>query len=224
MHILVVEDDTKIANVLRRGLLEERYAVDIAPDGEEALYKIDINSYDLIILDLMIPKIDGLTVCKKVRRNDSNIPILMLTARDRINDRVTGLDAGADDYLVKPFAFTELLARIRALLRRGREADPTVLTIDTLSLDPATQTVTRRNKEIELTAREYSLLEYFMRNKNRVLSRQQILEHVWDYSYEGLSNIVETYIKYVRRKIRLSESDPELIHTKRGSGYIMKVG
>jgi len=222
MQILIIEDEKKIANFLRRGLIEERYAVDIAFDGEEALYKYDINEYDLIIIDLMIPKIDGLTVCQKIRNNNPNIPILILTAKDSIEDKIKGLDSGADDYMTKPFSFSELSARIRALLRRGNKADPTILIIDDLVLNPATKVVTRRNKIIDLTAREYSLLEYFMRNQNIVLTKTKILEHVWDYSYEGLSNVVETYVKYLRKKLRVDGKAKELIHTIRGLGYILK--
>jgi DNA-binding response OmpR family regulator len=224
MQILVVEDEEKIANFLRRGLLEESYAVDIADNGEDALYKFDVNqTYDLILLDLMIPKIDGITVCRKIRAKNPNIPILMLTAKDAVENKVAGLDAGADDYVTKPFSYAELSARIRALLRRGNKADPVILQIDTLTLDPATHTANRNNKTIPLTSREYALLEYFMRNQNRVLTKTQLLEHVWDYNYDGLSNIIETYVKYIRQKIQASPKDKELIHTLRGSGYIMKV-
>lgn len=222
MQILVVEDEKKIACFLRRGLLEEHYAVDLAHDGEEALYKSEINEYDCIILDIMLPKVDGLTVCKKIRARNQNVPILLLTARDQVEDKIAGLDAGADDYVSKPFSFEELLARIRALMRRGNKVDPVILSIDTLTLDPATKTAERNGKQLNLTAREYSLLEYFMRNQNRVLTKTQLLEHVWDYNYDGFSNIVETYVKYVRRKIKTSPADAELIHTRRGTGYIMR--
>lgn len=222
MQILIVEDEEKIANFLRRGLLEEGYAVDIAGDGENALYKFDINEYDLTILDLLIPKVDGITVCRKIRVVNTSIPVLVLTAKDAIEDRVKGLDAGADDYMVKPFSFSELLARVRALLRRGKKADPTVLTIDNLSLDPATRTAKRGNTTIVLTTREYALLEYFMRNPDRVLTKSELLEHVWDYNYDGLSNILETYVKYLRKKLKVNPNDKELIHTMRGSGYILR--
>ncbi len=222
MHILIVEDELKIANFLRRGLKEEHYAVDVAYDGEDALDKFEINAYDLILLDLMIPKIDGIAVCKKIRSLNTNIPILMLTAKDSVESKVAGLDAGADDYLTKPFSFAELSARVRALLRRGtRAGDHVVLEIDDLRLNPATKQVTRNNKSIALTAREFALLEYFMRNPNTVLTKTQLLEHVWDYSYDGLSNIVETYVKYLRKKLHLNAKAKELIHTRRGSGYIM---
>jgi DNA-binding response OmpR family regulator len=222
MQILIVEDEEKITNFLRRGLLEENYAVDISRDGDDALYKFDINEYDVIILDLMIPKIDGVKVCRKIREKNTNIPILMLTAKDSVENKIAGLDAGADDYVTKPFSFSELVARIRALLRRGNKADPTILKIANLELNPATKTAKRGNKLITLTAREYGLLEYFMRHQNIVLTKTQLLEHVWDYNYDGLSNIVETYVKYIRQKISTVSRDKELIHTLRGSGYIMK--
>jgi DNA-binding response OmpR family regulator len=220
MQILIVEDEEKIVNLLRRGLLEERYAVDIARDGEEALYKFEINEYNLILLDLMIPKVNGIEVCKKIRKTNTSIPILMLTAKDAVEDKIIGLDAGADDYVTKPFSFSELVARIRALLRRGKRADPVILHLDALTLNPATKTAKRGVKNIVLTTREYELLEYFMRNQKVVLTKTQILEHVWDYNYEGLSNIVETYVKYLRKKLRTTPKDKELIHTRRGSGYI----
>lgn len=222
MQVLIIEDEGKIANILRKGLLEEFYNVDIARNGEEGLEKVSINSYDFVILDLMIPKVDGLTVCKRVREKNSTIPILILTAKDDVSDKIAGLDAGADDYVTKPFSFSEISARIRALLRRGNKADPIILTLADVTLNPASKAVTRNDYDISLTAREYRLLEYFMRNPNMVLSKTQLLEHVWEYQYEGLSNIVETYIKYLRKKLRVPPDVKELIHTKRGIGYIMK--
>lgn len=222
MQILIVEDEEKIANFLRRGLLEESYAVDIANDGEDALYKFNINEYDLVILDLLIPKINGISVCRKIREVNTSIPIMVLTAKDAIEDKIKGLDAGADDYMTKPFSFSELSARVRALIRRGKKADPTVLTIDDLSLDPSTRTAKRGDTTIILTMREYALLEYFMRNPNRVLTKTELLEHVWDYSYDGLSNILETYVKYLRKKLKVHPKDKELIYTMRGSGYILR--
>ena len=224
MQILIVEDEAKIANFLKRGLLEESYAVDIAGDGEDALYKFEINEYDLIILDLLIPKVDGISVCRKIREVNTSVPIIMLTAKDATGDKVKGLDAGADDYMTKPFSFSELSARVRALLRRGKKADPTILTIANLSLNPATRTAKRGNKTIVLTTREYALLEYFMRNPDRVITKTELLEHVWDYNYDGLSNILETYVKYLRKKIMVHPNDKELIHTMRGSGYILREG
>lgn len=220
MQILIVEDEDKIANLLRRGLLEEHYTVDLARDGEEALYKFEINQYDLILLDLMIPKVSGIDVCKKIRTTNTSVPILMLTAKDAVDDKINGLDAGADDYVTKPFAFSELVARIRALFRRGKQADPTILSLDNLTLNPATKTAKRGESTIFLTAREYALLEYFMRNPHVVLTKTHILEHVWDYNYEGLSNIVETYVKYLRKKLQSNPRDSQLIHTRRGSGYM----
>ena len=224
MQILIVEDERKIAEVLRRGFLEERYQADIAFNGEEALYKFAVNSYDLVVLDLMIPKVSGIEVCRKIREKNSGLPVLMLTARDAVEDKVAGLDAGADDYLTKPFSFVELLARIRALLRRGKTADPTVMSLGELVLDPATKGVSRGPQKIDLTAREFALLEYFMRYPNIVLTKTRLLEHVWDCNYDGLSNVVETYVKYLRKKIRTRSDDPELIHTRRGSGYVLKIG
>lgn len=222
MQILIVEDEEKIANFLRRGLMEESYGVDIAQSGEEALYKFEINTYDCIILDIMLPKGDGLSVCRTIRTKNTSLPILMLTAKSTIEDRVTGLDAGADDYLTKPFAYTELSARIRALIRRGNKADPVILKIDNLSLDPATKIVTRGNKQLSLTTREFALLEYLMRHINEVVTKTELLEHVWDYNYDGFSNIIETYIKYLRKKLQTSPHDKELIHTMRGSGYALR--
>ncbi len=174
MQILIVEDEEKIANLLRKGLLEERFSVDVARDGEEALYKFEINEYDLIILDLMIPKISGEEVCRTIRKTNTSLPILVLTAKDAVEDKVGSLDAGADDYVTKPFSFAELSARVRALIRRNKKADPVVLTIDNLSLDPATKTATRGGKQILLTAREYALLEYFMRSPNVLLTKTQL--------------------------------------------------
>ena len=222
MQILIVEDEKKIADALQKGLADDLYQVDIASDGEEGLYKTNVNTYDFIILDLMIPKIDGVALCKKIRVKNKNIPILMLTARDDLTDKIIGLDAGADDYVTKPFSIGEISARIRALLRRGNKADAVLLTVRDITLNPATKLVTRDSHVISLTAREYMLLEYFMRNKNSILSKTHLLEHVWDYHYEGISNIVETYIKYLRRKLKITPHTKEAIHTVRGLGYIMK--
>ena len=223
MQILIIEDEKKIANLLSKGLSEERYSVDVANDGEIALEKVSINVYDLILLDLMIPKIDGLTVCKKIREHNTEVPILILTAKDDVQDKIACLDAGADDYVTKPFTFDEVSARMRALLRRGNKSDPVILSIADLSLNPANKNVQREGQTIQLTAREYGLLEYFIRNQNVLLSKSQILEQVWDYQYDGLSNIVETYVKYLRKKLKISPQSKELIHTYRGLGYIMKI-
>jgi len=222
MQVLIIEDEGKIANILRKGLLLDLYNVDIARDGEEALEKVSYNSYDFIILDVMLPKIDGLTVCREIRKKNTTVPILILTAKDDVNDKIAGLDAGADDYVAKPFSYAEISARIRALLRRGNKADPVILTIADITLNPATKAVTRANNVIFLTAREFALLEYLMRNQHIVLTKSQILEHVWDYQYEGLSNIVETYIKYLRKKLKVYPHAQEVIHTVRGTGYSLR--
>lgn len=222
MKILIVEDEKKIAQIIKKGLLQEGYSVDLAFDGEEALEKYDVNEYDLVVLDLMLPKLDGLSVCKEIRSLDPDIPVLMLTAKDSMDDKVLGLDSGADDYMTKPFSFDELFARVRALLRRGKKADMPILSFLDLFLDPSSKTVKRSDKTINLTSREFALLEYFMRNPNRVLTKTQILEHVWDCNYDGFSNIVETYVKYLRKKLRVNDSKSELIFTVRGSGYILK--
>lgn len=223
MQILIVEDEPKIAQLLRRGLLEDKYAVDIATDGQSGLDKFSINEYDLVILDRMLPKLDGLAVCREMRKLNTDVPIIMLTAKGELEDKIAGLDSGADDYVTKPFAFGELTARIRALFRRGSAAMPTVLTLADLTLDPARREVIRNGSLLQLTAREYALLEYLLRNQDMSLSRTQILEHVWDYNYDGLSNIVETYVKYLRKKLQVQPTSVPLIHTVRGYGYAMKV-
>jgi DNA-binding response OmpR family regulator len=201
--------------------VEEHYAVDTAFEGEEGLYLSEINEYDLIVLDLMIPKIDGFGVLKKIRERKNNVPILVLTAKDSIDDTVRGLDAGCDDYLTKPFAFAELLARIRALLRRDKKEKESVLRIADLSLSIVTHKVMRQGKEIELTSKEYALLEYFMRNPEKVLTRTMISEHVWDYHFDSNTNVIDVYVNYLRKKID-KDFDPKLIHTIRGIGYMMK--
>ncbi len=221
MRILVIEDEKKVATFIKKGLVEEHYAVDTAFDGEEGLYLSEINEYDLIVLDLMIPKIDGFGVLKKIRERKNNVPILVLTAKDSIDDTVRGLDAGCDDYLTKPFAFAELLARIRALLRRDKKEKESVLRIADLSLSIVTHKVMRQGKEIELTSKEYALLEYFMRNPEKVLTRTMISEHVWDYHFDSNTNVIDVYVNYLRKKID-KDFDPKLIHTIRGIGYMMK--
>ncbi len=223
MRILVVEDEHKIAAFLQRGLVEEGYAVDLAYDGDEALDWYAIAPYDLIVLDVLLPKRSGIAVCRTLRQRGAHIPILMLTARDAIEDRVAGLDAGADDYLVKPFAFSELLARIRALLRREPTSQPLVLQVEDLTLDPATHVVTRAGEEISLANKEYQILEYLMRNANRVLTRTMIAEHAWDYEFDRDSNVIDVHIRTLRRK--LDEPNPvKLIHTVRGVGYRLTRG
>jgi DNA-binding response OmpR family regulator len=221
MQILIVEDEPRIASLLLRGLKEEGYAVDLARDGVEAIDKFEINSYDLVILDIMLPKKDGLSVCRDIRHQPSDVPILLLTARGTAADSVTGLDSGADDYLSKPFSFDELLARIRALLRRSPQVLPVILSAADLSINTSTREVTRNGSTIALTVREYTLLDYLLRNKGKVLSKAQILDHVWDYNYDGMSNVIETYIKYLRRKLKVSPQSTELIHTHRGHGYVL---
>jgi len=221
MRLLVIEDEKKVASFIKKGLEEEHYAVDVAYDGEEGLYLSETNDYDLVILDLMIPKIHGWDVLKKIRAKRNNVPILVLTARDSIEDKVKGLDSGCDDYLTKPFAFAELLARIRALLRREKAEKEPILRIADLTLSLVTHKVARRGKEIELTSREYTLLEYFMRNPDKVLTRTMISEHVWDYHFDSMTNVIDVYVNYLRRKID-KDFEPKLIHTIRGIGYIMK--
>ena len=221
MRILVVEDEKKVASFIKKGLEEEHYAVDTAPDGEKGLYLAEVNTYDLIVLDLMLPKINGLELLRKVRQNGNNVPILVLTAKDSVDDIVKGLDAGCDDYLTKPFAFSELLARLRALLRRERAEKEPVLKVGDLTLAVTTHKVMRGEKEIELTSKEYALLEYFMRNPDRVLTRTMISEHVWDYHFDSMTNVIDVYVNYLRKKID-KDFEPKLIHTMRGIGYMMK--
>ena len=221
MRILLVEDEEKIANFIERGLKEEHYAVDVVYNGKRALYMADINPYDLIILDLMLPDRDGLSVCESLRSNKIDTPVLMLTAKSDIRDKVIGLDSGADDYLTKPFAFEELLARVRALLRRKRSEKVTMLKIADLELDQRTHKVKRAGKEIKLTSKEYALLEYLMLNAEQVVTRTMISEHVWNEDFDSFTNITDVYINYLRNKIDKG-SDKQLIHTIRGVGYILK--
>jgi two-component system OmpR family response regulator len=222
MRILLVEDEIKMARAIRRGLEQEGYAVDAVGDGEEALFRATESDYDGIVLDLMLPGMDGFAVCRTLRSRDRWAPVLVLTARDAVADRIRGLDAGADDYLVKPFAFGELLARLRALVRRGPGARPAVLKVDDVSLDPAAHRVLRAGQAVELSAREFALLEYLMRHAGEVVSRTRILDHVWDYNYDGLSNVVDVYVGYLRRKLGTSSGEGEpFIRTVRGVGYVV---
>jgi len=223
MRILLVEDDPGVRRFVVKGLREQAYAVDTANTGDEALYQVDVNEYDLIILDVMIPAPDGFEVCRRLRKSGRRMPILMLTARDAVEDRVSGLDRGADDYLTKPFEFRELLARLRALLRRSSELRPPRLTVADLSLDTAAQSATRAGHAISLTHKEYALLEYLVRNSGRVVSRADIAEHVWDETFDPFSNLIEVYINRLRRKIDPDGSSP-LLHTRRGAGYMLKPG
>lgn len=219
MQLLLVEDQKRLAGLLKRSLIEGGYAVDVASDGQEAIDKFDINSYDLIILDIMLPIKDGIEVCQEIRRSNTDIPILMLTALDGVDDRIKGLDSGADDYLVKPFSDGELSARVRALLRRSSNGRPTILTIGELVLNPATKNVTYKGVLLPLTAKEYTLLSYFMYHAGELLSKNDLLEHVWDMNYDGLSNVVETYVRYLRKRLRDVDSSKELITTVRNLGY-----
>lgn len=221
MRVLVVEDEPRIAAFLRQGLTEEGYAVDLAEDGEQAVEFALSAPYDAIVLDILLPKKDGFDVCADLRRRGIRTPILMLTARGAVDDRVRGLDTGADDYLMKPFAFPELLARLRALLRRPPASLPTRLQVGDLVLDPVTRRVERAGRSIELTHREFSLLELFMRHPGQVLSRTQIAEHVWNFNFYHQSNVVDVYVRYLRQKIDQA-FQPRLIHTVRGVGYKME--
>jgi two-component system OmpR family response regulator len=218
MRVLVVEDIEKMAALLRRGLSEDGYAVDVTMTGEDAVWMATEHPYDAVVLDVMLPDLDGFEVCRRIRNGGQWAPVLMLTARDGVTDRVQGLDAGADDYLTKPFAFVELLARLRALIRRGHHERPPVLAIDDLTFDPATKVVRRGDRTIGLTAKELSLLEYFMRHPGEVLSRTRILEHVWDFAYDGDSNVIEVYVRYLREKID-RPFGKDSIQTVRGVGY-----
>jgi two-component system, OmpR family, response regulator MprA len=219
--ILVVEDEEQIASFLRRGLSYEGYEVDVAVDGTSALTRVRENLPDLVILDLMLPEIDGLEVCRRMRAAHSALPILILTARDSVSDRVQGLDAGADDYMVKPFALAELLARIRALLRRIGPGEPEILTFTDLRMDTGTRQTFRGNTLIDLTSKEFDLLELFLRHPRKVLSRETIYDRVWGYDFGGESNIIEVYIRYLRQKLENAEQ-PRLLHTVRGVGYVLR--
>jgi DNA-binding response OmpR family regulator len=222
MRILLIEDNRQLNNSLRLSLVDDGYAVDVAFDGVEGEELAEITPYDIIILDIMLPKKNGLDVCKSLRNQRINTPILMLTARDALEDRVAGLDSGADDYLIKPFALEELRARLRALLRRESSNRGSKLEIDSLSLDPATHFVQRDGNPLELTSKEYALLEYMMRNPNRLITREMAESHVWSYDYDGASNVVDVYIRRLRRKI----DDPyalKLIETVRGAGYRLRM-
>src|SRR5579862_3178708 len=220
MRILLVEDDPGVRRFVVKGLREQAYAVDIAATGEDALYQAEINEYDLIILDVMIPAPDGFEVCRRLRKAGKQMPILMLTARDAVEDRVSGLDRGADDYLTKPFEFRELLARLRALLRRSTELHPPRLSVGSLVLDTAAQSATSGGRPISLTHKEYALLEYLVRNAGRVVSRADIAEHVWDETFDPFSNLIEVYVNRLRRKID-PDGRAELLQTRRGAGYIL---
>ena len=220
MRLLLVEDDARIARFVAKGLREQAYAVDVAATGDDALYQAAVNTYDLVILDVMIPGRDGFAVCRELRKSGQRMPILMLTARDAVEDRIAGLDHGADDYLTKPFEFRELLARLRALLRRSGELHPAKITIADLVLDTGAQSAKRGGRHVTLTAKEYALLEYLARNAGRVVGRAEIAEHVWDETFDPFSNLIEVYINRLRRKIDAESAKP-LLQTRRGAGYVL---
>jgi len=220
MRILLVEDDSRIARFVAKGLREQAYAVDVVANGEGALEQVSVNTYDLVILDVMIPPPDGFEVCRRLRKSGVRVPILMLTARDTTDDRVRGLDTGADDYLTKPFEFRELLARLRALLRRSGELRPSRIEIEDLVLDTAAQTAARAGKQIPLTTKEYAMLEYLARSAGRVVGREEISEHVWDETFDPFTNTIEVYVNRLRHKIDEHAAKP-LIHTRRGAGYML---
>ncbi len=221
MRVLIVEDEVKMASLIRRGLRDEGLSADVAITGEDALWMAESTEYDTIVLDVMLPGIDGFETCRRLRDAGVWVPVLMLTARDAIEDRVAGLDGGADDYLTKPFSFGELLARLRAIARRGTTPRPAVLTVGSLSLDPARRQVWRGEEEIALSSKEFAILESFMRRPGEVISRFQLLEHAWDYEYENRSNVVDVYVRYLREKID-RPFGMHSIETVRGAGYRLR--
>jgi two-component system copper resistance phosphate regulon response regulator CusR len=220
VRILLVEDESRVAGFIAKGLREQTYAVDLASNGEEALYQAGVNQYDLVVLDVLLPIKDGCTVCSELRAAGFRAPILMLTARDAVDDRVAGLDAGADDYLAKPFDFKELLARLRALARRSANLRPGVIRVADLALDTASHQAARAGVPVSLTAKEYALLEFLMLNEGRVVGREQIAQHVWDESFDPFSNVIDVYIRRLRAKLDSGAARP-LIHTRRGAGYLL---
>jgi two-component system, OmpR family, response regulator len=223
MRLLLVEDDIKLARALRSGLQREGYEIDTASTGDEALSRAVAGDYDAVVLDVMLPGLDGFEVCQALRRSERRVPVLMLTARTAVSDRIRGLDAGADDYLVKPFDFGELLARVRALLRRGPAERAPALEVGDLRVDPATRVVTRSSRQVELTAREFDVLELLARHPGQVVSRTQLLEEVWDESFGGSPNVVDVYVGYLRKKLE-RPSGPRLIRTVRGVGFLLESG
>jgi heavy metal response regulator len=221
MRVLLVEDEPKLAGFIRTGLTEESYAVDLAARGDDAMLAIEKTAYDLIILDIMLPGMDGFEVCRRVRAQNPEVPVLMLSARGLTEDRVKGLDLGADDYLTKPFEFSELSARVRALLRRRQPRTFLALQVDDLTLDPITRVVKRGERRIEVTQKEFELLEYLMRNAGQVLTRAMIAEHVWDFTWDRLTNVIDVFVAHLRKKIELPD-EPKLIHSVRGVGYVLR--
>jgi DNA-binding response OmpR family regulator len=223
MRILVIEDEAKLAGFIKRGLVAERYAVDVAKDGRSGLELAQTYQYDLIVLDLMLPGMDGSEVLRRIRKENSSVPVLILSARDSLQDKVSHMETGADDYLTKPFAFAELLVRAKALMRRGPVNRASTIRISDLELDRLSQQVKRAGHRIELTSKEYALLEYLMSNAGRVLSRNMIIEHVWDQSFDGITNIVDVYIRHLRNKVDTGH-EPKLLKTVRGVGYSIRQG
>ena len=223
MRILLVEDEVKLATFIKRGLVAERYAVDIADDGRSGLELAQTYQYDLVVLDLMLPGMDGSEVLRRIRKENSSVPVLILSARDSVKDKVSHMETGADDYLTKPFAFAELLVRVKALMRRGPVNRASTIRINNLELDRLSQQVKRAGHRIELTSKEYALLEYLMSNAGRVLSRNMIIEHVWDQSFDGITNIVDVYIRHLRNKVDTGH-EPKLLKTVRGVGYSIREG
>jgi two-component system OmpR family response regulator len=221
VRLLVVEDEERLARALQRGLSREGYAVDVLGDGRRALMRLTgEEEYDLVVLDIVLPGVDGMTICRTMRDRGNDVPVLMLTARDAVQDRVAGLDSGADDYLVKPFAFAELVARVRSLLRRPPAVVPPRLVVGDLELEPATRRVMRAGRDVSLTTKEFALLEYFMRHEGEVLSRDRILSHAWDFEFDSASNVVDVHVKNLRKKIDAHGS--RLFHTVRGAGYVIR--
>ncbi len=223
MRILLVEDEPDAARMLKKGLREQCYAVDVATDGEAGAYQAFVNDYDLIILDIMLPRKDGFAVCREIRATPSSVPILMLTARDAVQDRITGLDTGADDYLTKPFEFHELLARMRALLRRRQALRPEIIRVADLVIDTRARMVKRNNRQLKMTAKEYALIEYLAHRAGEVVGRADIAEHVWDESFDPFSNLIEVYVQRLRRKIDEGQT-LKLLRTRRGEGYVLTAG
>lgn len=221
MRILLAEDERRLANIVKKGLMEEGFAVDVAYDGQEGQYLAESESYDLVILDVMLPKVDGITICKELRHKNIKVPVLMLTAKSTLEDKVEGLDSGADDYITKPFAFLELRSRIHALIRRSKQESSPILTIADLELDPIKHVVKRNGKVITLTPKEFSVLEILLHHRDEVVSRTMITEHVWDYNFDSMSNIVDVFVASLRRKID-KKAKVKLIHTVHGVGY--KIG
>jgi two-component system copper resistance phosphate regulon response regulator CusR len=221
MRLLLVEDDVDVARFIRKGLQEQAYAVDVAADGKDALYMATIDSYDAVILDLTIPPPEGLEVCRTLRGDGSHVPILMLTARESVEDKIAGLDAGADDYLAKPFEFGELVARVRALLRRGGATIPTILSVGNLNIDTRSHKIVVDDHPLTLTTKEYSILEFLTRNHGRIVTREEISEHVWGQDFDPFSNLIETYINRLRRHLE-RVSSTRFIHTVRGAGYMLE--